>query len=97
MLAMVTLPCGVLNVGGFYDPLLALFDRAVEDRFIRAEHRGLVLADTNIDALLEKLASFKPVKVHKLIDRAPAARPGPYRGAGCRYQGSWIVPLQAPG
>ena len=63
-------PCGVLNVGGFYDPLLALFDRAVEDRFIRAEHRGLVLADTGIDALLERLASFKPVKVHKLIDRA---------------------------
>ena len=63
-------PCGVLNVGGFYDPLLALFDRAVEDRFIRAEHRGLVLADTDIDALLERLASFKPVKIHKLIDRA---------------------------
>ena len=62
--------CGVLNVGGCYDPLLALFDRAVEDRFIRAEHRGLVLADTDIDALLERLASFKPVKIHKLIDRA---------------------------
>src|SRR5580698_10051390 len=63
-------PCGVLNVGGFYDPLLALFDRAVEDRFIRPEHRGLVLADTDIDSLLERLASFKPVKIHKLIDRA---------------------------
>ena len=63
-------PCGVLNVGGFYDPLLALFDRAVVNRFIRAEHRGLVLADTDIDALLERLASFKPVKIHKLIDRA---------------------------
>ncbi len=44
-------PCGVLNVAGFYDTLLALFDRAVEDRFIRAEHRGLVLADTDVDAL----------------------------------------------
>jgi len=30
----------------------------------------LVLADTDIDALLERLASFKPVKIHKLIDRA---------------------------
>src|SRR5687767_16004120 len=28
--------CGLLNVGGFYDPLLALVDRAVADGFIRA-------------------------------------------------------------
>lgn len=62
-------PCGVLNVGGFYDPLLALFDRAVQDRFVRPEHRELVLADTDVDALLERLASFKPIKVHKLFGR----------------------------
>ena len=62
-------PCGVLNVGGFYDPLLALFDRAVQDRFVRPEHRDLVLADTDVDALLERLASFKPIKIHKLLDR----------------------------
>ena len=62
-------PCGVLNVGGFYDPLLALFDRAVQDRFVRPEHRDLVLADTDVDALLERLASFKPIKIHKLFGR----------------------------
>jgi uncharacterized protein (TIGR00730 family) len=62
-------PCGVLNVGGFYDPLLALFDRAVQDRFVRPEHRELVLADTDVDALLERLASFNPIKVHKLFGR----------------------------
>jgi uncharacterized protein (TIGR00730 family) len=62
-------PCGVLNVGGFYDPLLALFDRAVQDRFVRPEHRELVLADTDVNALLERLASFKPIKVHKLFGR----------------------------
>ncbi len=62
-------PCGVLNVGGFYDPLLALFDRAVQDRFVRPEHRELVLADTDVDSLLERLASFNPIKVHKLFGR----------------------------
>jgi uncharacterized protein (TIGR00730 family) len=62
-------PCGVLNVGGFYDPLLALFDRAVQDRFIRPEHRELVLADADVDALLERLASFNPIKVNKLFGR----------------------------
>jgi uncharacterized protein (TIGR00730 family) len=62
-------PCGILNVGGFYDPLLALFDRAVQDRFVRPEHRELVLADTDVDVLLERLASFNPIKVHKLFGR----------------------------
>jgi len=63
-------PCGVLNVGGFYDPLLALFDRAVEDCFLRPEYREMVLADTDVDALLKRLASYKPVKINKLLDRA---------------------------
>ena len=63
-------PCGVLNVGGFYDPLLALFDRAVEDCFLRPEHGEMVLADTDVDALLKRLASYKPVKINKLLDRA---------------------------
>jgi uncharacterized protein (TIGR00730 family) len=63
-------PCGLLNVDAFYDPLLALFDRAVQDRFLRPEHRALVMADTNADALLERLAAYRPVKIEKLIDRA---------------------------
>lgn len=62
-------PCGVLNVGGFYDPLLALFDRAVQERFLRPEHRELVLADTDVDALLSRLASYTPARFDKLIDR----------------------------
>jgi uncharacterized protein (TIGR00730 family) len=62
-------PCGLLNVDGFYDPLLALFDRAEQDRFLRAEHRGLVMADTSVDALLERLATYRPVEINKLIDR----------------------------
>jgi len=63
-------PCGLLNVDGFYDPLLALFDRAVQDRFLRPEHRDLVMADTDVDALLERLASYRPVKINKLMTRA---------------------------
>jgi len=60
-------PCGLLNVDGFYDPLLALFDRAVQDRFLRPEHRDLVMADTDVDALLDRLASYRPMKINKLM------------------------------
>jgi uncharacterized protein (TIGR00730 family) len=62
-------PCGVLNVVGFYDPLLALFDRAVADRFLRPEHRALVLTERTATGVLDKLAAWKPMQVDKWIDR----------------------------
>jgi uncharacterized protein (TIGR00730 family) len=49
-------PCGVLNVSGFYDPLLALFDRAVEKGFLKRSNRAIVLSDANPAALLDRLA-----------------------------------------
>lgn len=48
-------PVGVLNVDGFFDPLMRLIDQAVETGFIRAAHRDLVLSDTGFAALLERM------------------------------------------
>ena len=48
--------CGLLNAAGFYDPLLALFDRAVADGFLKAANRNLVSDDTDAGALLDKLS-----------------------------------------
>ena len=53
-------PCGVLNVQGFYDPLLALFDHAVREGFVRPGHRALVLEETAPEALLDRMAAFAP-------------------------------------
>ena len=39
-------PCGVLNVLGFYTPLLAMFDHAVEERFLKMENRRLGRVNT---------------------------------------------------
>ena len=36
--------CGLLNVRGYYDPLLALFDRSVEEGFVRDETRDILVA-----------------------------------------------------
>ncbi|WP_081402973.1 TIGR00730 family Rossman fold protein [Scytonema hofmannii] len=36
-------PCGVLNINGYYDSLLAFFDKAVTEEFLRPTHRSLVL------------------------------------------------------
>jgi uncharacterized protein (TIGR00730 family) len=48
--------CGVLNVGGYYDPLLALFDGAVRAGFIRESGREIVSATADPRELLDRLA-----------------------------------------
>src|SRR5699024_4282859 len=48
-------PCGLLNVGGFYTALLEFFDHAATEQFVRAEHRGLVLCESQPDTLLDAL------------------------------------------
>lgn len=58
-------PCGVLNVDGFYDPLLVLLDRAVDDGLLRREHRRLLLVDADARALLERMAEFQAPSLPK--------------------------------
>jgi len=48
--------CGLLNVLGFYDPLLALIDRAIDDSFIKPANRDLVITASDGENLLEQLA-----------------------------------------
>ncbi|MBS1911390.1 MAG: TIGR00730 family Rossman fold protein [Bacteroidetes bacterium] len=68
-LGIHTKPCGLLNVAGYYDPLLALFDDFVQCRFARPEHLDFVLSDTNPAALLARLISYvAPTKTRWITD-----------------------------
>lgn len=51
-------PCGLLNVQGYYDPLLALVDRAITDGFIRPDQRAMVNADETIESLLDQFDTY---------------------------------------
>ena len=62
-------PCAVLNAGGFYDPLIAMFDRATEEQFIRAEHRGLVLIDEAIETLYQQMRAYVPPALPKWLEK----------------------------
>jgi uncharacterized protein (TIGR00730 family) len=62
-------PCGLLDVDGYWQPLVAFFDHAVEEGFLRAEHRRLVVVEREPDALLERLAAWRPPVVEKWIER----------------------------
>jgi uncharacterized protein (TIGR00730 family) len=48
-------PIGLLNVAGFFDPLLAWLDRSVADGFLHAEHRGLLHVADEPERFLDQL------------------------------------------
>ena len=63
-------PCGLLNVSGYYDRLLEFLDLTVEERFVKSQHRALVITSTSPADLLERFATYRPPLVEKWIDRA---------------------------
>jgi len=60
-------PMGLLNVAGFFDPLLALFERAVAEGFLRQENRAMALAADDIEGLLAAMAAYQPEPVSKWL------------------------------
>ena len=62
-------PRGVLNIGGYFDPLIELLNRSVEERFVRREHHDQLLVGTDPVALVDALAAWVPVVVDKWLDR----------------------------
>ncbi len=62
-------PCGILNIEGYYDGLLAMLDHAVKENFVRAEHRRIIISETDPETLIKKLAEFKLPKIQKWIGK----------------------------
>ena len=60
-------PCGLLNVAGYYDPLLAMFDRAVAEGFLRERHRALVLSAADPVTLLEMMSRYEASPAEPLL------------------------------
>ena len=63
-------PVGLLNVEGYYDSLLVFLDGAVIERFIRPEHRALLVMEREVDAMLAALTAWKPTHSDKWLDRS---------------------------
>jgi uncharacterized protein (TIGR00730 family) len=53
-------PIGLLNVGGYFGPLIQYVDHCVNEGFIRPQHRQLFLVDDDPARLLERLAAHQP-------------------------------------
>jgi uncharacterized protein (TIGR00730 family) len=61
-------PVGLLNVDGFYDGLLAFFDRGLADGVLRAENRRLLIDRADPDDLLAAMGDYRPAYEPKWID-----------------------------
>ncbi|CAK9861245.1 unnamed protein product [Sphagnum jensenii] len=55
-------PVGLLNVNGYYDPLLALFDKAVEEGFLSVASRLILVSAPTAKELIDKMERFAPVQ-----------------------------------
>jgi uncharacterized protein (TIGR00730 family) len=67
-LGMHSKPCGLLNIAGYFDPLLSFLDRAVEERFVRQVHREMVIVESDPRRLLDRFATYEPPRVVKWIN-----------------------------
>ncbi|NCG23378.1 MAG: TIGR00730 family Rossman fold protein [Actinobacteria bacterium] len=54
-IGLLAKPVGVLDVGGFWQPLLALFDRMVHDSILKPKNRQILLDDPDPASLLDRL------------------------------------------
>jgi uncharacterized protein (TIGR00730 family) len=68
-LGMHQKPCGLLDVDGFWRPLLALIERQVAEEFVRSHHAMMLLHNNAAEALLDAFAAYRAPDVPKWIGR----------------------------
>jgi uncharacterized protein (TIGR00730 family) len=63
-------PCGILNVEGYYDCLLQLFDHAVAEQFLNSIHRQMVVSDSNPESLVSRLLDHHVPQAEKWMSKS---------------------------
>ncbi|MEM6764396.1 MAG: TIGR00730 family Rossman fold protein [Bacteroidota bacterium] len=62
-------PIGLLNTSGYFDGLLTFMDTMVEEGYLKAENRAMVLVDNDPRKLLEKMAAYSFPEVEKWLNK----------------------------
>jgi len=60
-------PVGLYNIFGFYDHLLQWIDHAHQEEFIRKQHRGLIVHDSDIEALIQKMKTVQYIDLIEVL------------------------------
>jgi uncharacterized protein (TIGR00730 family) len=62
-------PCALLDVAGFYEPLRAFLDHAVDQGFLSAAHRAMLLVDADAETLLHRIGRWEAPVLAKWVER----------------------------
>ena len=64
-LGMHRKPCGLLNIGQYYDRLIGFLDQAVEQQFVEPAHREMIQIDASPEGLLQKFEVYQAPQTNK--------------------------------
>lgn len=53
-------PCGILNVDGFFDPLLEMLERVCAEGYLSESHRNMILVSTQPEDLVKQMLEYSP-------------------------------------
>jgi uncharacterized protein (TIGR00730 family) len=63
-------PCGLLNVCDYYQHIVQFLDHAVEQHFLKPQHRSLLIVEQEPQSLLNRFEQFAAPRVTKWFDRS---------------------------
>lgn len=69
-LGMHRKPCGLLNVCGYYEQIVQFLDHAVGERFLKPEHRAILMVEQEPQILLDRFRRYLAPQVDKWLDRS---------------------------
>lgn len=61
-------PCAILDVEGYWSPLVAMMDRMVDDRFLHPGQRADLWTGRDIDGMLAWMQAYRPAEASKWLD-----------------------------
>ena len=62
-------PIGILNTNGFYDDLLVMLRKMIDQEFLKRENYEMIQVDSDKDILLEKMRNYEPIAVPKWLKK----------------------------
>ena len=61
-------PCAILDVAGYFQPLVRFLDHMAREGFLAQAHRDMVLVDEDPEGLLRRLRAYQPPDVPRWIE-----------------------------
>ncbi len=69
-LGLHEMPIGLLNINNFFDPLLAMVQKMVDEGFLKPENQALIIVDDDIENLIENMKSIERPKALKWLGKS---------------------------